>query len=79
MTSALSTVENVKFPAPDKSKWPKGRYITDRGRGKGAPPQNETYQDPALTTTSTTTTTTTVPATSSTTTTTVSPTTTAEP
>lgn len=72
MTRALSSVENVKFPAPDKSKWPKGRYITDRGRGKGAPPQNETYQDPALTTTSPTTTT--VPSTTSSTTSTVAPT-----
>lgn len=48
MTDALVNQPNIAFPTPDKTKWPKAKYITDKGRGKGAPPVNETLIDPAL-------------------------------
>ena len=48
MVAASANVPNEAFPAPAKDKWPKPKYITDRGRGKGSPPLNETLQDPSL-------------------------------
>ncbi|MFN8016410.1 MAG: transglycosylase domain-containing protein [Acidimicrobiia bacterium] len=48
MVGALANQPNIAFPAPDKSKWPKAKYITDLGRGKGSPPANETLLDPSL-------------------------------
>lgn len=64
MVSASVDKKNVAFPAPDKTKWPKGKYITDKGRGKGSPPAGESIVDPSLVdpnSTSTTTTVTTAP------------------
>lgn len=54
MVSAMAGQTPQKFPAPDKSKWPSPKYITDRGRGKGQPPLNETMLVPAPQATTTT-------------------------
>ncbi len=48
MVSASADKKNEQFPAPDKTKWPKGKYITDKGRGKGAPPTGESIADPTV-------------------------------
>lgn len=41
MVGALEGVENVPITSPDKSLWPKARFISDKGRGKQAPPTTE--------------------------------------
>jgi len=66
MVSAMASQPKEKFPEADKTKWAKGKYITDRGRGKGAPPLNEGFTETSSTTTVLTlptSTTTTVPST----------------
>lgn len=46
MVGAMANQKSESFPKPDQSKWPKGKYITDNGRGKGTPPANETFTEP---------------------------------
>jgi penicillin-binding protein 1A len=46
MVAAVANQPNVKFPSPNESLWPKGKYITDLGRGKGVPPISEGFLDP---------------------------------
>lgn len=42
MTAQLDRVPVRKFPDPDTSLWSKGRYISEKGRGKGSPPASTT-------------------------------------
>ena len=51
MVSAMATQPKQTFPEPDKTKWAKGKYITDKGRGKGAPPASEGFIETSSTTT----------------------------
>jgi membrane peptidoglycan carboxypeptidase len=76
----LEAVPENAFGAPDRSKWPAGKFIASSGRGTEAPPEESTTtssSEPTSSTSSSSSTTTTVPA--STTTTTDSSTTTTEP
>lgn len=53
MVTAMSSQPNDKFPAPDKSKWPSSKYISDKGRGKGLPEEYVTTTVPDMSSTST--------------------------
>ncbi|HMS25045.1 MAG TPA: transglycosylase domain-containing protein [Acidimicrobiia bacterium] len=61
MVAASFNQPNIAFAAPDKTKWPRGVYVTDQGRGKGAPPVNETIEDPSVVNPNATTTPVTIP------------------
>lgn len=49
MLGAVEGETNVPITAPDKSLWPKSRFISDKGRGKEAPPIVKPPVDPIST------------------------------
>jgi membrane peptidoglycan carboxypeptidase len=46
----LADKARLDFPSPDRGKWPKSKFISDKGRGKGKPTSTTTESETPVTT-----------------------------